>query len=71
MSADDLNLMHADGPFFSGAVARIRSHRAPSSDFVLLAAEAADGRAPMLTLDGNGDLRLHSGNLAVEQVRAR
>ena len=61
--------MDAAGPFFSGAVARLRSFRdASSKDFDFLVAEGASGRQKVATLNGRGDLRLHAGGFDLDKV---
>ena len=65
-AVEDKTLMYADGPFFSGAVARVKSARPLGQGFDLLVAEA--GREKALTLAGTGDLTLHSGDFKVDKV---
>ena len=60
--AADHTFLYADGPFFTGSVLRMRSHRSPSSEFDLMRAETGDGSLPYLTLDGVGDMTLHQGS---------
>ena len=68
--AADHTFLYADGPFFTGSVLRMRSHRSPSSEFDLMRAETGDGSLPYLTLDGVGDMTLHQGS-QVRKARVR
>jgi hypothetical protein len=67
MDAADTEFLYAEGPFFSGALSRLRAHRGTSDDYSFLRAEAGDGKTPVLTLAGSGDLFLHQGDLSVDR----
>lgn len=61
----DNTFLYAEGPFFAGSLARLRSHRSPSEAFTFLSAEASDGARKIFTVDGLGDVVLHEGSLDV------
>ena len=68
---DDHTIMHAEGPFFSGSIARLRAFREESRDFNFLTAESGDGRHLVTTIDGKGDVTLHEGDLAIAKGSVR
>lgn len=43
VDGDDTQFLYAEGPFFTGAVSRLRAHRSASADFDYLVAESKDG----------------------------
>ena len=70
LSVEDHTSYIVEGPFFSGAVNRLRTFRERSPDFDFLAIEASSGRDQIATLSGIGDLTLHQGTFTVGEVRS-
>lgn len=60
--------MYAEGPFFSGVVAKIATHKPTGEGFEFIKVTASDDREDVLTLDGYGDMTLHKGKLNIDKV---
>jgi hypothetical protein len=62
--------MYAEGPYFSGAVAKISTHKKTGEGFDFIKVTASDDREDVFGLDGFGDMTLHRGSFTMHKGSA-